>query len=130
MAREDNVKHFNDAENNNRDSADYSTSIRTNCYYLRIFCWLLNRAVHTLYVVVCHLTYLENGKQWEKYKSKHNGRHDFQIDLGLALLAYGIGLDWDGELKHPDYMPSLLHQCTHHRYQPYLYKEEEIYCCV
>ena len=37
----------------------------------------------------------------EKYASKNIGRHDFQIDLGIALLNHGIGLDWDGD-KRPD----------------------------
>ena len=40
---------------------------------------------------------------WTKYNNKNNGRHDFQIDLGISLLNYGIGLDWDGDAR-PDYM--------------------------
>ena len=42
-------------------------------------------------------------EDWKRYKSKNNGRHDFQIDLGIALLNYGIGLDWVGD-ERPDYM--------------------------
>ena len=33
----------------------------------------------------------------ETYCDKHNGRHDFQIDLGIALLNYAISSEWDGE---------------------------------
>ena len=29
--------------------------------------------------------------------------NDFQIDLGIALLNHGIGLDWDGD-ERPDYV--------------------------
>jgi len=31
-----------------------------------------------------------------KYTNKNSGRHDFQIDLGIHLISYGIGLDWIG----------------------------------
>ena len=33
---------------------------------------------------------------WGLYLDKNGGRRKFQIDLGIALLNYGIGLDWDG----------------------------------
>jgi hypothetical protein len=43
--------------------------------------------------------------EWKKCRGKNQGRHDFQIDLGISLLNYGIGLDWDGVLgKRPSYM--------------------------
>ena len=38
MAQQDYVEHFNAVDKNGHDSADYSTSIRTNRYYLCIFC--------------------------------------------------------------------------------------------
>ena len=35
----------------------------------------------------------------------HFGRHDFQIDLALSLMNYGIGLQWDGEsAERPNFM--------------------------
>ena len=36
-------------------------------------------------------------KQWKQYLDIHSGRHDFQIDLALSVMNYGIGLQWDGE---------------------------------
>ena len=43
--------------------------------------------------------------EWNKYRDKNQGRHDFQIDLGISLLNYGICLDWDGESRdRPSYM--------------------------
>ena len=44
------VKYFNAVDRNDRDSADYSTSIRTNRYYLCIMCLVLDRVVHTCFV--------------------------------------------------------------------------------
>ena len=85
------VKHFNAADRNDRDSVDYSTSIRTNRYYIRVFCWVLDRVVHTCYAVVIYCASMGViNEDWKCYKSKNNGRHDFQIDFGIALLNYGI----------------------------------------
>jgi hypothetical protein len=36
-------------------------------------------------------------EQWKRYLDTHSGRHDFQIDLALSIMNYGIGLQWDGE---------------------------------
>ena len=96
----------NDEEGNDRDSADYSTTIRTNRYYLRIFCWALDRVIHAAYVVVCFLIKSDIGqKEWKRYLDGHSGRHDFQIDLALSLMNYGIGLQWDGEsAERPNFM--------------------------
>ena len=67
--------------------------------------WVLDRVIHTLYIVVCFLakSNVESGK-WKKYLTDKTARHDFQIDLGLELLSYGIAQDWYGKSKRPDYM--------------------------
>ena len=36
------------------------------------------------------------------YLDKNGGRCKFQIDLGIALLNYGTGLDWDGTKVAPN----------------------------
>ena len=61
-------KWYNAVDRNDRDSADYSTTIRTNRYYLRIFCWALDRVIHCEYQVVCFLVSLGIGNpQWKRY---------------------------------------------------------------
>jgi hypothetical protein len=98
-------EYFNAVDINDRDSADCSTSIRTIRYYIRLLCWSLDRVIHTLYVIVCQCAKAGIGKsEWKKYLSKHNGRHDFQIHLALALINYAIQLDWDGISERPDWM--------------------------
>jgi len=94
----------------NKDKKTYGTSVqvcdrlvkeaeltkshgRTNRYYLRIFCWALDRVIHAANVVVCFLIKSDIGqKQWKRYLDHHSGRHDFQIDLALSVMNYGIGL--------------------------------------
>ena len=94
-------------DRNDRDSADYSTSIRTNRYYLRIFCWALDRVIHCLYHVVCWMAIRGLGcRKIKRYLSKNEGRRDFQIDLAIGLMNHGLGLDWDGDegVDQPTYM--------------------------
>ena len=105
-AQQDYMKYFNAVDRNDRDSADYLTSICTNRYYLRIFCWILDRVNHVLYVVVCYLANsgIRESKEWGRYLKKEFGRHDFQINLGMALLNRAIEWDWDGTSKKPGWM--------------------------
>lgn len=105
-AQADYVANYNAVDRNDRDSADYSTTIRTNRYYLRIFCWALDRVIHAVYVVVCFLVKGDVGqKQWKRYLDTHSGRHDFQIDLALSIMNYGVGLHWDGKsATRPNFM--------------------------
>lgn len=94
-------------DQNDWDSSDYSTTIRTNRYYLQIFCWALDRIIHVLYVIDCELHKVSTNERlggewpeyWKLYDDKNGGHRNFQIDLGIALLNYGIGLDWDGNLN-------------------------------
>ena len=92
--------------NNNRDSADYTTSMRTDRWYLCIFFWLLNRVVHQLYVTMIYCGKYEIGPEWwqEMYLNK-NGRKRFQIDLARELMNYAIRESWtDMDSAKPDWM--------------------------
>ncbi len=67
---------------------------------------MLDRVIHAVYVVVCFL--IKGGvdqEQWKWYLDTHSGRHDFQINLALSIMNYGIGLQWDGEsATRPNFM--------------------------
>ena len=83
-AQRNNVTFFNAVDRSDRDSADWSTTIRTNRYYIRIMCWVLDWVVHTLFVVIVYCGRNKIGKpSWKKYLNKNTGRPDFQIDLGI-----------------------------------------------
>jgi hypothetical protein len=61
-------EYFNAVDINDRDNADYSTSICTIRYYIRLLCWSLDRVIHTLYVIVCECARAGIGKpKWKKY---------------------------------------------------------------
>jgi len=79
-----------------RDSADYTTTIWTNQFYLCTFFWLFDAVVHAAYQVAVGLSPLY--KDWDKYKPKNYGHCYFQIELAIALMNYAVELDW----KDPD----------------------------
>jgi hypothetical protein len=111
-AQADYVQNFNAVDRNDRDSADYLTTICTNHYYIRIFCWALDRVIHAAYVIVCNLSQAGMGSpHWKQYSSKNYSRHNFQIDLAMDLMNYGIGLEWDGNLNSSD-RPSFMPKCS------------------
>ena len=94
----DYVTYFNEVDINDYDSADYSVSIRTNRWYLRVFLWLVDRVVFSCYLIICH----SGNTEWVKYKSKHEGKRKFQVDLALSVLEHGIKLDWKEPYNNED----------------------------
>ena len=65
--------------------------------------WILDRVIHTMYVVVVTLSAGDIGKPgWKRYRDKHGGRQDFQVDLAMALINYAIMKEWDGQSEKPD----------------------------
>ena len=62
------VKWYNTVDKNDRNSADYLTTICTNRYYIRIFCLEFDRVLQCEYTVLCWL--VTNGmgrKEWRRY---------------------------------------------------------------
>ena len=53
-------------------------------------------------MTVCYLVWVN--VDWAKYLSKNNGRHDFQINLGIELMNVGIAMSWDGVGERPNWM--------------------------
>ena len=107
LVHKDYMKHFNAVDRNDRDSSDYTCSIRTHRWYLRILFWLLDRVVFSCYILVCEMQKEGNWKHEHKWKNVNNknGRRNFQIDLGIALIAYGIETDWtDRSMPKPKWM--------------------------
>lgn len=108
-AQKDYAANFNGVDLNDRDCGDYSTSIRSNRWYLRIFFWSLDRVVFSCYIVASSLAKAGIKPAWKKYLSSDGGRYDFQIDLALAVMEAGIRYDWGDvtdESKKPKWMRS------------------------
>ena len=100
-------KYMNGVDRMDRDNADWSVSIRTDRWYLRIFFWLLDCVVFGTYLVATNL----GDEEWNKnYKEKYNGRRRFQVDLAMALFEEGLTRDWNGDLKDDNGRPKWCRQ--------------------
>jgi hypothetical protein len=93
QVQQDYAKYFNGVDCNDRDSADYTTSLKTNRWYMRYYFYLLDRVIHAMYSIVMDIATIEQREEWQKYKGL-NGRYAFQIDLAMALIDWGIKKDW------------------------------------
>ena len=86
--------HMNGVDHKDRDTADWTVSMKSNRYYLQIFYWLLDSVIHAIYCIVKAVVANNKDHCWSKYTSKHNGRYIFQMDLGLELIKMGLEKDW------------------------------------
>ena len=110
---------FAAVDRNDRDSADYATSLRTNRWYLRVMFWLFDLVIHTCYVILLCVK-AKNGegpKEWQVYLKK-DGRFKFQIDLGFALHNHAISSAWtnlDGQrpdwIRQASFLPCDCEKC-------------------
>ena len=65
----------------------------------------MDRVVHTIFVVVVALAYVDDGNPgWKKYDNKNYGSHDFQIEIAIYLINYAIKKEWDCESKRKGQM--------------------------
>ena len=112
---------FNGVDQMDRDRADWSITMKSNRWYLRIYYWVIDAAIHCTYLLVCAIARKrsENGTddKWLKY-TKKDGRMKFQMDLALSLIEAGILLDTNGAdpklLKDKANRPSFMRQDNFH----------------
>jgi hypothetical protein len=84
------AKNMNGVDRNDRDSADYTTSIRIN-RVPAVFLLVAGPVIFSCYIIA---VYLASGlKPAWKYRSQLTGRYDFQ-GLTIALIDYCIRLVW------------------------------------
>jgi hypothetical protein len=87
------AKYFNGVDKNDRDSSDYTVSLKTNRWYLRYYFYLIDHVIHSMYVIATNIAKQGLRDGWKKYQNK-DGRYKFQIDMALALIDMGVKEDW------------------------------------
>ena len=110
---------MNGVDHKDRDTADWTVSLKSNRFYLQIFCWLLDGVLHAMHTII-KVVARDKAHPWHKYLSKHLGRCKFQMDLANDLISCGIDMDWldvdDDETKPvyvrgQDYVPCGCNEC-------------------
>jgi len=112
---------FNGVDLSDKDSAKYSTSLRSNRWHLRVVFSKFDRIIHAMFIIACNVVSVTFLSLWNMYKSKHNGRKKFQCHVGIAVMSAGIKMDWkpnnDGvydEEDKPKWMPGTLKNGKYH----------------
>ena len=91
----DYIEHFNGVDHKDRDTADWTVSLKSNRFCLRIFFWCLDSIIHAMFVIAVNVAKRGgDSHQWRRYVDSNLGRYRFQMDLGLALMNAGISRDW------------------------------------
>jgi hypothetical protein len=75
--------HMNGVHHKDRDTADWTVSLKSNRFYLlRIFYWLFDGVLHAMYTII------------KVYASDKERLWNFQMDLANDLISKGISMDW------------------------------------
>jgi hypothetical protein len=101
QVQQDYAKYFNGVDRNDRDSSNYTVSLQTNRWYLRYYFYLIDRVVHSMYVLATNIAEQGLRDGWGKYLKKE-GHYQFQIDLAMALIDMGIKEDWKDPFEDKD----------------------------
>ena len=98
-----------------KDTADWSVSLKSLRFYLRIFYWQFDSVIHAMWVLVKHTVGLLSQEElridaWKSFASKDSGRFDFQMTLGTKLIKTGLEWDWKGDFTNLDGRPAYARQ--------------------
>ena len=111
--------HMNGVDHKDRDTADWTVSLKSNRFYMRIFYWLFDGVLHAMYTII-KVVGSDKAHPWHKYLNKHLGRYKFQMDLANDLISRGISMDWldieDNDtrpvyVRSQDYVPCGCKEC-------------------
>jgi hypothetical protein len=115
--------HMNGVDHKDRGTADWTVSLKSNRFYLRIYYWLFDGVLHAMYTII-KVYGSDKEHPWNKYRSKENGCYNFQMDLVNDLISEGISMDWsdvdveqdDNSMRpnylwHQDYVPCGCMKC-------------------
>ena len=115
---------MNGVDRKDRDTADWTVSLKSPRFYLRIFYWTLDGVIHAMFCVMKDFVTKNKKDPWKKhYDDKEWGRYWFQMDMGIALINHGLSLDWKYPKKDPrppyvrsehwDWVPRDCHKAKH-----------------
>jgi hypothetical protein len=99
--------HMNGVDHKDRDTADWTISVKTNWFYMRIFFWLTDGVLHAMYTILKASIGNDEEHTWFRFLSINDGRYKFQMEMGAALISSGITMDWEDitdMITKPPYM--------------------------
>ena len=86
------ANHYNGVDRKDRDTADWTVSLKSSRWYMRIFYWILDSVIHSMFVIAKEVGKADDDHPWNEFCG-WDGRKKFQFALGHALIERGIMLD-------------------------------------
>ena len=79
-----------------RDTSDWTISVTSHRWYLWLYHWMVDAAIHSSYLLIVHIgnkkAEINTDHSWLKYSGR-NGRMNFQMDLVHLLMEKGLLID-------------------------------------
>jgi hypothetical protein len=87
---------YNGVDRKDRDTSNWTISVKSHRWYLRLYYWMIDAAIHSSYLLVVHIgnkrAEINPEHPWLKYSGR-NGRMIFQMDLAHSMMEKGLLLD-------------------------------------
>jgi hypothetical protein len=111
---------YNGVDRKDRDTSDWTISVKSHRCYIRLYYWIIDAAIHTKYLLGVHIETETNPKHpWLKHSGR-NGRMIFQMGLAIEkglLMDCPDVADFRKRKLQPrysrtkDYHPCECHKC-------------------
>jgi hypothetical protein len=110
---------FNGVDRKDRDTSDWTISVKSHRWYLRLNYWVVDAAIHSSYLLIVHIgnKRAETNPEhpWLKYSGR-NGRMIFQMHLAHSLMEKGLLMDCPdvANFKKPKLRPRYIRKKDYH----------------
>jgi hypothetical protein len=94
-----------------RSIKDWGLTQRLGRYYMRIVFWLVDAAIHNMFILAMYNAVTYGEEVWKRYlPEKSRPRYHFQLDLAQALAEAAIERDWPAATRTAKNKPSWMRQ--------------------
>lgn len=94
-----------------RSIKDWGLTQRLGRYYMRIVFWLVDAAIHNMFILATYNAVTYGEEVWKRYlPEKSRPLYHFQLDLAQALAEAAIELDWPAGGRSDMNKPSWMRQ--------------------
>ena len=113
------ASNYNGVDRKDRDTSDWTVSVKSHRWYLRLYYWMIDAAIHSSYLLVVNIAKKRGETNpehpWLKYSCR-NGRMIFQLHLANSLMEKGLLMDCPdvANFKKPNLRPRYSRKKDYH----------------
>jgi hypothetical protein len=93
----------NGVDRKDMDTSDWTISVKSHRWYLRLYYWMIDAAIHSRYLLVVNIANKRAETNPEHPWLKHSGRNGrmiFQMDLAHSLMEKGLLMDCPADVAN------------------------------